>query len=366
MPRELRHIDTGNHAGWHIPCYGNSNCPKRLQTGDTSMRSSDSALVPQLSAGPSISNVMGVSSDEMESTFPNVFLSVIILLSLVLIIVVAAVLCSNRQYRKPLNFSLFSALLAEVFMVVVVLPLHIIHTSLNEDYNPLGSTGCTLWMGAHLMLICVKSWTWPSLIMLHFIHDGQIPLIKMGIVLGWVWLGSFLLSIPPVISFGSLLDIESCAMIPRYSAMMIYVCVILFILPSLILTPFFLRWSRVKSKKYNEARVDPEFRPVIITLSIVHAILQAPSFLLMLIAPILIEEVPLSVFKATTWLSYCESLLVPLLIVFLMDQVKHTVYLYITCTCNERRSAAPSHSDLALKTTQTEDIELQPMRHPTS
>lgn len=337
-----------------------------MQNGDTSMKSSDSALVPQLSAGPPISNVMGMTSGDMETTFANIFLSLLIFLSLVSIIAVAAALCIKREYRKPLNLALLSALLAEVFMVAIVLPLHIIHTSLYEGFNPLGITSCKLWMYAHLMLICVKSWTWPTLIMLHYIHDGKIPMKKMGIILVWVWLGSFLLSIPPAIAFECLLDVESCSMIPRYSAMMIYVCVILFILPALILTPCFLRWSRFKPMKTNGEDIEDEFKPLVITLSIVHAILQAPSFLLMLIAPILIEEVPMSVFKAATWLSYCESLLIPLLVVFLMDQVKHTVYLYITCTCNQRGSTTPSHSDLTVESSRQKDIELQPMNPQTS
>ena len=63
--------------------------------------------------------------------------------------------------RPQLNLFLFSVLLSDLVMTLVVMPLHAIHTA---TVGVAGTLSCSSWMYAHLMAICAR---WATHDMIH-------------------------------------------------------------------------------------------------------------------------------------------------------------------------------------------------------
>ena len=79
---------------------------------------------------------------------------------------------------------------------------------------------------------------------------------RMLAVLLWTRVSSFLLSLPPLLARDSFLDLDSCsvrgasdvASSATLGALVVYVAVVAFFLPSCVLAPAFLAWTGVRQK----------------------------------------------------------------------------------------------------------------------
>lgn len=133
-------------------------------------------------------------------------------------------------------------------MALVVVPLHLLELFVIPD--PTGDTrvSCKIQVFFHLFVVSVRSWSTSAFILLHHLHDGIIPSSHSIIALAWTWIMSGLLVIPTIVVPGSLVDFEECSLRPENYGMTVYAGVTLFFLPALILTPAFIKWSKLSNQ----------------------------------------------------------------------------------------------------------------------
>ena len=139
-------------------------------------------------------------------------------------------------------------------MAILVIPLHLMDllkvSSLVEEG---ASLTCQIRLFFHLFVICVRSWSTPSFILLHHLHDGIIPTKHSVSLITFIWIISALFVLPTVLVENSLVDFQACQLLPQNYGMVFYVVFLIFGLPSIIVTPIFirstkLRWVRIKKK----------------------------------------------------------------------------------------------------------------------
>ena len=72
-------------------------------------------------------------------------------------------------------------------------------------------------------------------------------------VLLWTWIVAALLVLPTIIVKDSFVDFQRCGLIPQNYGMIIYVSVMLFFLPAILLAPIFIRSTKI-NKQFNIRR----------------------------------------------------------------------------------------------------------------
>ena len=72
-------------------------------------------------------------------------------------------------------------------------------------------------------------------------------------VLLWTWIVAALLVLPTIIVKDSFVDFQRCSLIPQNYGMIIYVSVMLFFLPALLLAPIFIKSTKI-NKQFNIRR----------------------------------------------------------------------------------------------------------------
>ena len=72
-------------------------------------------------------------------------------------------------------------------------------------------------------------------------------------VLLWTWIVAALLVLPTIIVKDSFVDFQKCGLIPQNYGMIIYVSVMLFFLPALLLAPIFIKSTKI-NKQFNIRR----------------------------------------------------------------------------------------------------------------
>jgi hypothetical protein len=145
----MSYINTVDYAGWHLPCYANHNCPKRLVSNDAAGVSDGGTNHYSAGAGRAPLDLMTMGNGD--SGLVSGFLWCLVFVSIFDIVVVFAVLGSLR-FRRPLNLFLLSVLLSDVVITLVVMPLHAIHTANMAS----GEKSCMSWMYAHLVAVCAR------------------------------------------------------------------------------------------------------------------------------------------------------------------------------------------------------------------
>lgn len=151
--------------------------------------------------------------------------------------------------------------------------------------------------------------------------------------------------------------------------MLVYMAVICFFLPSLVLTPAFLKWADLRprmnlnefsqhqsedsdqseeeeedevdhsemekgssSSSLNRCLTDKSFPSTLLTLSITNGLAWLPFFSLLLLSPLL-SYVPPSITLFVSLLGYAQCLVTPILIIILLDRVRMTLYKLLPCCC---------------------------------
>lgn len=72
-------------------------------------------------------------------------------------------------------------------------------------------------------------------------------------VLLWTWIVAALLVLPTIIVKDSFVDFQRCGLIPQNYGMIIYVSVMLFFLPAILLAPIFIKSTKI-NKQFNIRR----------------------------------------------------------------------------------------------------------------
>jgi hypothetical protein len=258
-------------------------------------------------------------------------------------------------------------------MAMVVIPLHLMELFVEPDPAKTPEVSCRIQVFFHLDMISTRSWTIAAFTLLHHLHDGLIPTTQSLMVIVWTWVISGLLVMPTVIVKDSFVDFEECALNPKNYGMIIYVIVVLFILPACILTPLFIKWSRLNKqfdlkrdlsadfldyddddddidqdieaeevssslhgslslnsfnndRKASKATMrflksDSNLPRTLFTLAGVNVVAWLPFFSLML-ATIVMIHIPSGLFfLVVLWLGFAQSPVTPVLIYFLSDRV---------------------------------------------
>ena len=240
-------------TAWHMPCYQSFNCPKRnhIPIDATTVKPPDSDIVK---AG-------------FHFTFVLLFITIVF--SFFGGVFICGALCANHGGVRPLNqvsqplkkfpllfFSVFfyfifqlliSILVTDLFMAILVIPLHLMDllkvSSLVEEG---ASLTCQIRLFFHLFVICVRSWSTPSFMLLHHLHDGIIPTKHSVALITFIWIISALFVLPTVLLENSLVDFQACQLLPQNYGMVFYVVFLIFLLPSLIVTPIFTRYTKMR------------------------------------------------------------------------------------------------------------------------
>jgi len=78
---------------------------------------------------------------------------------------------------------------------------------------------------------------------------------SFAVIVGLIWIASFLLSIPPVAAGDSFVNGDVCAAIPEQTnlSILIYVFASLFFVPVFLVTPFFVLWTRRKRSENSKS-----------------------------------------------------------------------------------------------------------------
>ena len=238
------------YAAWHIPCYAHHNCPDDLREP-----SRTSTTNTQLAG---FASFFDWNLQNRYDWLAFLFLGTVICVSFIGICMLVGTLfvrqCKlNRMYlRRPLSHFLLILLFADILMTLIVIPVHT-YDLLGGDtkYAILRPGTCLFRICTHFLGITTKSWCFVAYILLYHIHDGLIPFQRSVIVGIWVLIVSMLISIPGVV-FGAdrYIDTTTCTLVSDSSnwAMVLYISIIPFILPSCILTPILLKWSNLSIK----------------------------------------------------------------------------------------------------------------------
>ena len=240
-------------TAWHYPCYQSFNCPKRshipIEEATTIRPAPDSDIVK---AG-------------FHFTFVLLFLTIVF--SFFGGLFICGALCANHGGVRPLNqvslllggimyrcviflviFQLLiSILVTDLFMAILVIPLHLMDllkvSSLVEEG---ASLTCQIRLFFHLFVICVRSWSTPSFMLLHHLHDGIIPTKHSVALITFIWIISALFVLPTVLLENSLVDFQACQLLPQNYGMVFYVVFLIFLLPSMVVTPILTRSTHMR------------------------------------------------------------------------------------------------------------------------
>ena len=135
-------------------------------------------------------------------------------------------------------------------MAIVVIPLHLMDLAreFNSDSSleDPSSVSCQIRLFFHLFVICVRSWSIAAFMLLHHLHDGIIPTKHSLLLITFTWIISTLFVLPTVLVKNSLVDFKSCKLLPQNYGMVFYVTFLIFVLPSLCITPIIIRWTKFR------------------------------------------------------------------------------------------------------------------------
>ena len=108
------------------------------------------------------------------------------------------------------------------------------------------SLTCQIRLFFHLFVICVRSWSTPSFMLLHHLHDGIIPTKHSVALITFIWIISALFVLPTVLLENSLVDFQACQLLPQNYGMVFYVVFLIFLLPSMVVTPILTRSTHMR------------------------------------------------------------------------------------------------------------------------